>query len=284
MSHSFHKQINSMKKWLLLTLLVTLFSVTLKADLGSCVVYHAKFYLKNGAVFNGCFEFTGYFEGTYLNEQNTNRFCNDKGVFELFKKQQIETGKVKVYKTLHYLHPRPLRKRRGEALPNYGFVLQEDKVTLDSSSILKLKFRRAEYSKREWLMSEIIVGTAGMLDTIRHHRYWNRVIASTENWETEGFMFKQHQYIDGPYGGFALYNYNPQVNIAEMKRLVRLKLPLDQAALTEKFKRKHRLKDDQFWTREMQLLYNEEFAQKMQDIKRWFWAKGILMVTIQGTC
>lgn len=273
-----------MKKWLLLTVLFTLISFTLKADLGSCVVYHAKFYLKNGAVFNGCFEFSGYFEEASLDENNTNRYCNDKGIFSLFKKKQRENGKVEVYKTLHYVHPRPLHKRRDEVLPDYGFVLEKDKVVLDSSSISKMIFWSAEYSKRYWLTSEIIVGSVGMLDTIRQQRCWNRLVFSTENWETDSFDFQEHGYIDGPYGGFALYNYNPQINVAEMKRLVSLKFSINYEAVSQGFKRKHKIKDGQEWPPELQRLHEEEVARKLRSVKKWFWKKGILMVAINGTC
>ena len=273
-----------MKKLLLLTVLFSLISATAKADLGSCVVYHAKFYLKNGDVFNGCFEFGSYGEEANLDKNNSNRFCNDKGVFDLFKKKQRENGKVEVYKTLHYVHPRPLHKRKDEYPPDYGFVLEKDKVLLDSNSISKLIFWSAEYSKRYWYTSEVIVGTVGMLDTIRQQRCWNQVIFSTENWETDTITFQGDGIMDGPFGGFALYNYNPQINVAELKRLVSLKFPINYEADLQEFKRKNKVKEGQEWTPKLQRLHEEAVARKLRSVKEWFWKKGILMVAVNGTC
>lgn len=272
-----------MKKLLLLTILCSLISSTLKADLGSCVVYHAKFYLKNGTVFNGCFEFSSYFEEASLDENNSNRFCNDKGVFDLFKKKQRESGKVEVYKKLHYVHPRPLHKRQGEYPPNYGFVLEKDKVLLDSSSISKLVFGRAEYSKRDWYTSKVIVGTVGMLDTIRQQRCWNQMIFSPDS-ELDIIIFQKYGFINGPYGGFALYNYNPQINVAELKRLILLKFPTNYEAVSQEFRRKHKVKEGEEWTPRLQRLHEEAVARKLRSVKEWFWKKGVLLVTVNGTC
>lgn len=272
-----------MKKVLLLILLFPLFYSNLKADLGSCVVYHAKFYLKNGTVFNGCFEFSGYFEEASLDEKNTNRFCNDKGVFELLKKKQREYyGLVVVYKNLYYVEPLPMRKRQDEEPPQYGFVTPSDIVLLDSSDIVQMIFWSAEYSKRYWLTSEIITGTTEMLDTLRHKKYWNSLVFTTEGWESDTISFQE--YIDGPYGGYALYNYNPQINVAELKRLVHLKFPVNYEAITREFNRKHKIKEGQEWTPKQRVLHEEAINRKMQSIKEWFWKKGIVLVAVNGTC
>ncbi len=273
-----------MKKLLLLTVLFSLISATVKADYGNCVVYHAKFYLKNGDIFNGCFEFISDIEEANLDKNNSNRFCNDKGVFDLFKKKQQGNGKVEVYKTLHYVHPRPLHKRKDEYPADYGLVLEKDKVLLDSSSISKLIFWSAEYSKRYWYTSEVIVGTVGMLDTIRQQKYWNYLLFSTDNWEADSFAFQEYGFFDGAYGGFALYNYNPKINIPELKRLVSLKFPINYEADLQEFKRKNKVKEGQEWTPKLQRLHEEAVARKLRSVKEWFWKKGILMVAVNGTC
>jgi len=273
-----------MKKWLLLIALFPLFCLPLKADLGSCVVYHAKFYLKDGRIFNACFEVAGYFEGTRLDENNTNPFCNNAGVFRLFKKEQRENGQVPVYKSLRTVRPRPLRRAKDDYQPNYGFVLRSERLLLDSNSIVKLVFRRAEGSKRDWYTSRVLLGTSGIFDTIQQQRYWNRLVFAIRTDRPDNLDIEEHNLISGPYDGFALYNYNPRINVAELKRLARLKFPLDEKALRQAFVQKYKLRDDQAWPPELIHLYDKTLAQKAQSIGEWLWKKGILLVVINGTC
>jgi hypothetical protein len=72
-----------MKKLMLSAIITVLTSATLKADLGSCLVYHAAFYLRDGTNFKGCFEVSGYNNEAYLDDNGVNPFCNDKGVLAL---------------------------------------------------------------------------------------------------------------------------------------------------------------------------------------------------------
>lgn len=261
-----------MKKLLLLTVLFSLISATVKADFGNCVVYHAKFYLKNGDVFNGCFEYSSYFEEAGLDNNNSNRFCNDKGVFDLFKKKQRGNSKVEVYKTLYYVQLRP-RKQTDKWLPSYGFVFPMDMMHLDSSEISTLRFQSAEHSKREWIASKVIVGTSSVLDSIRQKRYWNSLSFCTSDEESDTIRL---DYI-GHHGGYILYNYNPKINVAELKRLVYLRFSPQNAAFLQKFRKKHRLKKGQEWTPKLLQLYQEAISQ-------WFWERGILIVEFQATC
>lgn len=273
-----------MKKLLLLTILFSLFSSQLKADFGSCVVYHAKFYLKNGTNFNACFEEWGY--DTYLDDNGSNQFCSDKGVFELFKKQQHEykNGKVPVYKNLYYVQPRFLRKQAADQIPSYGFVTEEDLVLLDSNAISKMIFWKAEYSKRYWYTSEIIVGTLGMLDTLQNQQYWNSLVFATQDWESDTIVYQDYGFIDGPYGGFALYNYNAQINVAELKRLINLKFTVHADTFLQEFKRKYKIKETDEWTSTIQEKYEKFVSTKIKALKTWFWKRGVLVVEVNGTC
>lgn len=284
LGHSFYIKNNDMKKLLLLALLLPLFAPSLKADLGSCVVYHAKFYLKNGLIFNGCFEVSGYGIDAYLDENGSNGFCNDKGVFYQLKKKQREFGRVPVFKNLHYVQPRPMRKGSEAELPTYGFVTPEDWVYVDSNDVSKMIFWSVEYSKRYWLTSDIISGSNGLMDTINHQRYWNHLFFTSDDSEKGKIVYNNFDYIDGPYSGFALYNYNAQINLAELKRLVNLKFPVNTEDIIQNFKRKHKIKDGQAWTPKQQQLYEDILNQKAQSLRAWFWKKGILMVAVYGTC
>lgn len=273
-----------MKKLLLLTILFPLFSSQLKADFGSCVVYYAKFYLKDGTVFNACFEEWGY--DTYLDNNNFNHYCSDKGVFEVFKKQQqvYSNGKVPVYKNLHYVQPRFLRKQAAENIPSYGFVTEKDLVYLDSGAISRMIFWKAERSKRYWLTSEIIVGTLGMLDTLQNQRYWNSLVFATQDWESDTIVYQDLGIVDGPYPGFALYNYNAQINVAELKRLIHLKFTLHDDVILQEFKRKYKIKEQEEWTSTIQMKYEKFVSSKIKALKTWFWKRGVLVVEVNGTC
>lgn len=278
---------HAMKKALFLFLLVAFQTRELKADLGSCVVYHAKFYLKNGAIFNACFEYSGYERGASLDDKGCNEFCSDAGVFRLFRQKQREdyyNNEVRVYKNLHYISPRALRKKANNELPVYGFVLTEDMVLLDSGEIQKMVFWKAEYTKRYWLTSEIIIGTNGMLDTLSNEKYWNSVVFSTDSWESDTGKIQYFEYIDGPMGGYALYNFNPNINIAELKRLIGSKFPIDYQTFWKEFRRKHKVSPDVSLPPRLERLGNEILEERLQKIKKWFWEKKIVLIAVNGTC
>lgn len=61
-----------MKKLLIFPFVFFLLLSFAHADLGSCTVYHAKFYLKDGRFFNACFEVGGDGLASWLEERNTN--------------------------------------------------------------------------------------------------------------------------------------------------------------------------------------------------------------------
>lgn len=274
---------------LFFTLLFSLFFFKVKADLGSCVVYHAKFYLKNGEVFNACFEVFGYGEEAALNQNGTNPYCNDKGVFHLLKTKQrmhsdtkfstyqkhTDKGKIAVFKKFYYVQPRPIQKIPSEYLPKYGLVTPSDIIFIDSNEISKLIFWDAEYTKREWLTSEIIVGTQGMADSINQQKYWNALETPPDG------LAGNYNYYEG---GYEFYNYNPQINMAEMKRLIRLKFSETQETALQNFKRVHHISEMQELPLKLQQLFEKEYIQKEEARKRWFWRKGILMVEVNGTC
>lgn len=275
-----------MKKSMFLFLLAAFLARELKADLGSCVVYHARFYLKNGMIFNACFEYSGYANGAMLDDKGSNEFCSDAGVFRLFKIKQREdhyNNKSTVYKNLHYVSPRALRKNANSELPVYGFVLTEDVVLLDSGEIRKMVFWKAGYTKRDWLTSEIITGTQGMLDTLSNEKYRNKIVFQNEE-ESDSTRIRYVEYIDGPYSGFALYNYNAQINAAELKRLVERWFPIQYHAFWKDFAKKHKANGDIPLPSGLFRLGTEILEKRMQKARRWFWEKKIVLIAVNGTC
>ena len=167
-----------MKKLLLTLISIACFINSLQADLGSCIVYQAKFYLKDGSTFNGCFEYSGYEKEAYFDREteSRNEYCNDEGVFTLFKKLQKRMGEsyqrrfpegpsvsyVEVYKNLEAIPLRSVGGQNRSTFKGYGFTAQKDIIMLDTSDIEKMVFWDATYTKREWLTSRIHISTKSM--------------------------------------------------------------------------------------------------------------------------
>jgi len=263
-----------MKNLVLLVMFSTIwFTSSLKADLGSCVYYQAKFYLKDGTTFNGGFEVVGYDGPSYLGEENTNEFCNDEGIFKLFKRMQrqygqryfdeeyIDYGKFSVFKNLNYVTPLNRGKSNKYYNPTYGFITKGDIVYLDSTEIEKMVFWDATYTKRAWLTSEIIVGSEGKPDSLSFSR--------------EETMW-----------GYEIINYNSRNNEEELKRLANLKLSflVDTQRFYESFKKKNGIAKNEIMNNHLRRKAEEALAKKIQNARDWLWKRGILIIQINGTC
>lgn len=274
--------------------LFALFLITgqLQADLGSCLVYQAKFYLKDGTIVKGGFEAHGYDSFSGLDANGTNAYCSDAGMLKLIKilqrrgydnsgdgggQKKKDLGRVPVYKNLYYAEPRPFGKRTNIDPDIYGFSTAADIVFIDSNDISKVIFWSVAYTRRGWLGSELIIGTRGMIDTVENQRFWNSIVVTLD---TDSLIFSE----DAEWG-YRLINYNSRNNVEELKRLARSQFtPQLERKVWQEFRRQHRLPDNMAMTMEMQALGIEMLERKMQQIRMWFWKRGILMVKINGNC
>lgn len=285
-----------MKNLLLFVLAFLLSSTSIRADLGSCLVYEVKFYLKDGRVFNACFEVGGDSPGCFLDETGSNEFCNDAGVFELFKKiqkrrrsnyqhkggvQKIEDyGKVMVYKKLHYVSPKGMEKYKTKNLWRYGFVLASDLVYLDSTDIEKTIFWQAKYSARNWLTSEIVIGSPGMLDSIQNLQYWNKLGVSLYTMASDSLFFS-----DDVEWGYRMINYSSKNNVAELKRLARLKFSVgEEEIIRERIKRANGFSPNDIVPKKLNRQILNQIELEYQKKKNWFWKRGVMIVKVNGTC
>ncbi len=287
-----------MKKMLLFCLMFLFWSSFVKADLGSCVLYHAQFHLKDGSNLRAYFEYAGYFEGSWL-EDGTNEFCSDEGILQLFKKHQKERGeygfnsgdgglqkskeygKVAVYKSLKSLKAQRVgSKNKFDKQPQvygeYAFTKKVNIVFLDSTEINKLDFLGAEFCERDWLQTEIVVGTEELIETVKYQQYWNDLFVDLSQSKPDSIAFQSL----GSMWGYHLLNYNPQNNIAELKRLANLKLKF----LTRPNPYWEALKEENEITPKLKQVAREKFERDIQVVKDWFWERGIVMVRVNGTC
>lgn len=285
-----------MKKLTLATLLLCFFANTARADLGSCVVYYAKFYLNDGTIFKGCFECSGYGPEAMLNDNGTNEYCGDSGVLRLISimqqrnyadeasdggiQHEKDFGKIPVYRNLYYLEPKPINGRPGLYGAYYGLVPQEDIVYIGAKEIKKVIFWDAKYSERAWLTSELIIGPKSMVDTVQNMRFWNTVIVDLDNSIADSLTFS-----DDSMWGYRLINYNPKINVEELKRLAKLKIkPGAEEKFWVAFRKKHRVKENFSIEPGLEREGRELLEKETQKIRLWFWERGILMVRINGTC
>lgn len=288
-----------MKKLSIIVLLVSYLIGNVSADMGSCVVYYAKFYLKDGTQFKGCFEIAGFDEAAVVDSNGLNKFCTDEAVFELLKRiqrngcadcindggiqQQEDFGKIAIYKNLRYIQPKPLYKKNQPYyfFPTYGFVTEEDIVYVDSSEIEKTIFWEAKYSERDWLLSEIIVNDFSMVDSVNNLKYWTSIVVDLDASNPDSLVYTNSDAM----WGFRLINYSSKNNIVELKRLAQLKLaPIIKKGFYEKALAEFGHSPNRNYSEEEERYFREKYQQRIQRIKRWFWKRGIIMIKINGTC
>lgn len=282
---------------LIFSILLTAFSFSIaKADLGNALVYYAKFYLKDGSSFKGCFEVYSYDSDAYLDKNGTNEYCSDEGVFTLLKRIQnqgahlrddggIQTetnyNKVPIYKTINYISPRSIKKSENLWEMVYGFVDLDDIVFLDTADIDKVIFWDAKPSERLWLTSEMVIGTKGMIDTVLHQQYWNSIVVDFEASSEDSLAFGKY----GAMWGYRLINYNPNNNIEELKRLANIKFRLIMDdRFWDNFRKEKNLTGTDSMSPEQERYDFEAKQQYFQSIRLWFWKKGIVMIRVNGTC
>ncbi len=288
-----------MKTLALTILAIFLINSRLQADGGSCVVYQAKFYLKNGTMFTGSVEAAGYYAHNNLDADGRNSYCSNVGMLELVKilqregyadqagdgvrPQQKDHGKLPVYKKLYTLQPRP-RKPSGQVNAEaYGFLGAADVVFIDSSEVRRVVFISAARSRRSWAESGMVAAIPGLIDTVRQARFWNDLVVNLGNSKPDSLVFGGRNAM--LMQGYRLINYNAQINAEELARLARLKFtPQSEAAYWAAFRRQHGLPENGLLSPALQRAGLEQLDRQMQQISRWFWQKGIVVVRINGTC
>ena len=257
----------------------------MQADGGSCVVYQAKFYLKNGSILNGSVEAAGFYAHNSLDANGKNPYCSNTGMLQLVKvlqreayadqvgdgvrPQQKDLGKLPVYKNLHYLAPKPRQQQAGVYAETYGFLTETDVVFIDFNAVRQVVFISAALSSRTWYGSGIMAVSPGLIDTVRRLPFWNDLVVNLGDSKPDSLAFGGRNAM--LMQGYRLINYNPQIDAEELERLARWKFNpyLKPAGLAAFYG---------------QLGHPEQLDRKMQLLGRWFWQKGIVVVRINGTC
>lgn len=280
-------------------LLVLMFSLVtigfVKGDLGSCVVYSAKFYLKDGTIFKGHFECMG--DG--VEASIGNEYCNDEGLLKLIKKvhrqawyRGVTGGQMKkedwnkfvVYKEYQTLSAQPLKTNRD--YPEiFGFVNMEDIVFVDTAAIERVVFWDVQYTERAWLTSEIIVGNKQMEEVLAQQKYWNDITIDFDGGNDTLVIYEN---ATEAMWGYRMINYSEKNNVAELKRLAKLKMRrMNDPQVSDKIAMRfglNRFIEDPIERNYLQRLADEAIKRHQQSIKQWFWEKGILIIEINGTC
>lgn len=223
-----------MKELAITIILFFLITGSLQAGLPNCVIYKAKFHLKDGRIITGSFEMSGYEDYADLDEDGSNSYCNNKGIILLIRiyqrqyrglpggvgfQEEKDFCKIPIYKTLYYLHPQQIRSGHDTyGTDLFGFLTETDIVYIDSNEIKKAVFIEAEYTKRAVWTSGIVVGTIGMIDTVMNQQYWNSLVVNRTDKDSLSFD------KSNSFPNYMLFSYNPANNLEELKRLAWLKL------------------------------------------------------------
>ena len=286
-----------MRKAIVLCAIMVTSNIVLQADLGSCLMYHAKFYLTSGEVFTGSFEVCGEGAFAVLGEDGKNEYCSDEGLMMLLKELQEsdyfwgysfgfsihenDLDNIPVVKNFYNIQPKGMNKRMDFQLPLYGFVAREDLIMIDPADLDKVVFWDVEYAQRSWYSSEVVIGNQKMIDTVLTERYWNLLYVDDASFGLDTLTFS----TSGIMSGYVLINYNARNNEEELKRLARLKFQsLDINAYLQKVKKEYGIEEHEPVTNEVYDKFEVRWKQKIQGIKDWFWKRGILVVYVWSGC
>ncbi|MBL7779891.1 MAG: hypothetical protein JNM22_01655 [Saprospiraceae bacterium] len=192
-------------KLILSFLLSSLFFFPVSADVGSAVVYKAKFVLKDKTSFIGYVPISGY--EVYLDENGRNEHCSDKALQLMLIQHftQYGTNKlVKIYDNIHLVSRGPKENRFS-----IGCVDKSKIKTINVFDIKYTVFMDAEYAQYDWYVYGIQEVDSNTMSTIRKHPPVNyeEMLMSTK--ESEGL---------GIYASFI--NFNPDISSAELYRII----------------------------------------------------------------
>lgn len=230
--------------------------LNLKADLGSSLVYKARFFLKNGERQVGYFEIFSYGE-----EANTNnKYCNDKGVYEVVKKdlKNNNLDSLTIYKKIwfpkYFYWPRSKEELDADWVERFGAVNKEDVIKIAFKDISFTVYISSKVNSRNW-QSEILITTQEVIDKLDSVKWFNHA---------EATQYVEVSELGGVQGnGFIFFNYNPKINEAEIIRL-------------------YKLKEKQLFQQEKE--NGQTYLRRLNEVKRWFWEKGIVIIAIHGSC
>lgn len=177
----------------------------LQADVGSTVVYKAKFMLKNGSSVVGYLPITGY--DVSLDSNNRNEHCSDKA-FQLMLIKHFSPSADKepfqVYDHIYLVH----RGTKDRAF-NIGCVDKTKIKTLRVRDIKYTVFLDAAYAPYDWQVYGIQAVEPPVIEVIRSRppiNYEELLLSTTE---------------DDGLGNYACFiNFNPEISSSELYQLI----------------------------------------------------------------
>lgn len=184
---------------------VLFFCSVLKAEVGSTVVYKAKFVLKNGSSFVGYLPITGY--DVYLNSTRRNEHCSDKSfqmmLIKHFSHNEFEQS-FKVYKNIYLVHC-------GQKYDAF-YLGCVDKTRINTLRVRDIKytvFLDAEYARYDWYVYDIQEVDSSVIEVIRNQHPVNYEELQMDTTEGEGMGTKA-----------CFINFNPKISSSELYHLI----------------------------------------------------------------
>lgn len=179
-------------------------AVPLRADLGSAVVYKAKFVLKNGSSFIGYLPITQY--DMDLDSNGRNEHCSDKAFQLMLIKyfSGLPEHRFDVYDHIYLVH----RGQKNEVF----YIGCADKTKVNSFRISDLKytvFIEAAYAAYRWQVYGIQLVDPSVIELIRRQPPVNYEQLLINRGSETGF---------GDYASFI--NFNPDISSSELYQLV----------------------------------------------------------------
>jgi hypothetical protein len=258
---------------LLLFLMAMVVSVNAYADLGGCVVYKAKYVMKDGRTITGFLPLQGHEDYAYLDDAtHINRFCSDvefqKLINTVFYAQQ-KTLNFKIYKQIHRVNYGRSANQKDSPSPDIC-------AFTDSNSVLSLNLDSIKYTL---FISAKNADWAYILTSIQ--LFDRKTCLMMQNREVVNHTYLFHDPVpESPtyiheFDSYLVLNYNKDVSLITLNQW--MKDISDRFYMPELNQIHAKIKSDN------QLLEVEKervSSQIIQELRQ----KGIILIYVQSTC
>jgi hypothetical protein len=256
-----------MKHFLILFFLLPAF---LHADAGGCVVYKAKYVLKNGSSVTAYLPLSGYEDYAYLDEQtNRNAYCSDKAFQQLLNKVIYRQQKKPVFVAYTNLYT----VKYGPAVqhsPACAFTDSSALVSLHLDSIRYTIFLSAKPAPWDYPEYAFLI-----LDSATSLRLQNQQVVNTSWLHCEPVPEPNNAQYTHLFSDYLVLNLNRELSVAdvelELKKIHAAFYDPERKQLNEPVEEKRKL------------LYKAKLAQQkaiMLELRK----KGLVLVEQNHVC
>jgi len=254
-------------------LMAMVWSVNAYADLGGCVVYKAKYVMKDGRTITGFLPLLGYEDYAYMDDlTHTNRYCSDLEFQKLINKvfyAQQKTLNFKIYKQIYRVNFGSSANQKDSPSPDIcAFTDSTSVLSLNLDSIKYTLFISAKNADWAYILTAIQLFDSKTCQMMQKKEVLNHTYLSHEP------VAESPTYIH-EFDSYFVLNYNKDISAISLNKWMReiserFYLPeLNQIHAKNK-------SDNQLLKAEKERVT----SQIIQELRQ----KGIILIYVQSTC